>query len=187
MRNYVQSKKCKREIILNYFGFKVPKRNGPLHECCDFHDCIIATFSTIFEESTFQCDLAVTTEDSLNVGPRFKTLDLDTQAKLREELDFFSLIPTWQWKIFSWQHQSKQWRNGRSSRQSCQECAFVNFSNHFPFTAEEMPLQFGRLSGNTFELFSDFMCCSRKYHNHPMEGQSHGKVQTQSFLWKKGC
>ncbi|XP_068756549.1 bifunctional 3'-5' exonuclease/ATP-dependent helicase WRN-like [Montipora capricornis] len=69
MRNYVQSKKCKREIILNYFRFKVPKRNGPLHECCDFHeeqcdcdDCIIATFSTIFEESTFQCDLAVTTE-----------------------------------------------------------------------------------------------------------------------------
>ena len=40
-------------------------------------------------------------EDRLNVGPGFQTLDLDSEAKLREELDFISLIPTWKWKIFS--------------------------------------------------------------------------------------
>ena len=37
MRNYVQEKKCKREMILNYFGFKASSRSGSLHERCDFH------------------------------------------------------------------------------------------------------------------------------------------------------
>lgn len=84
MCNYVQSKKCKREIILNCFGFKVLKRNGFFYECCDFYeeycdcdDCIIVIFLIIFEEFIFQCDLVVIIEDSLNVGFCFKILDFD--------------------------------------------------------------------------------------------------------------
>ena len=40
MRNYVQKRKSKREMILGYFGFQVPTTRGPLHECCDYHEKI---------------------------------------------------------------------------------------------------------------------------------------------------
>lgn len=38
MRELVTSKTCKREIILQYFGHKLPMRsNSELHSCCDYH------------------------------------------------------------------------------------------------------------------------------------------------------
>jgi len=37
MRTYVQSKECKRNIILNYFDHDVPSSQHPDHTCCDFH------------------------------------------------------------------------------------------------------------------------------------------------------
>ena len=39
MRNFVQSKECKRKVILRYFDHKleVPTIQGPVHTCCDFH------------------------------------------------------------------------------------------------------------------------------------------------------
>ena len=37
MQDYVQKQKCKREMILGYFGFQVPTASGPLHQCCDYH------------------------------------------------------------------------------------------------------------------------------------------------------
>ena len=55
MKSYVQEKKCKREIILNYMGFQAPSRSGSLHECCDFHqnmcdsdDCVISSITLQF-------------------------------------------------------------------------------------------------------------------------------------------
>lgn len=36
MRDYVQSKKCKREIIMEYFGFS-PLPLDTAHACCDYH------------------------------------------------------------------------------------------------------------------------------------------------------
>ena len=35
MRNFVKSKDCKRQIILNYFDHKVPDIQ-PQNMCCDF-------------------------------------------------------------------------------------------------------------------------------------------------------
>ena len=37
MRSYVQSKECKRKIILNYFDYDVPNSQHLDHTCCDFH------------------------------------------------------------------------------------------------------------------------------------------------------
>ena len=37
MRCYVQSKECKRKIILNHFDHKVPDNQPQDHTCCDFH------------------------------------------------------------------------------------------------------------------------------------------------------
>ena len=95
MQNYVQDKRCKREIILNYFGFNAPTRSGPLHECCDFHqnvcdcdDCVISSVSTIFEERSIQDDMTRNAEVSEDIVPR---LAPHFELKLREELDFFRL------------------------------------------------------------------------------------------------
>lgn len=96
MRKYVQDKKCKRKMILNYFAFNPPKRSGPPHECCDFHenlcdcdDCVISVVATIFEDGKIQ-DGTTYSEASENV-PIFHTLAPDLEVKLREELDFFRL------------------------------------------------------------------------------------------------
>ena len=37
MRNFVQSKECKRKLILHYFDHPVPNNQNPAHMCCDFH------------------------------------------------------------------------------------------------------------------------------------------------------
>lgn len=54
MREYVQESKCKREMILTYFGYKMPKRDLPDHTCCDFHqrhcecdDCVVNSVKNI--------------------------------------------------------------------------------------------------------------------------------------------
>lgn len=39
MRNFVQSKQCKRKMILSYFDHDVPKNQDPAHIRCDFHSC----------------------------------------------------------------------------------------------------------------------------------------------------
>lgn len=53
MRNFVQEPKCKREILLSYFGYEVPARDLPAHTCCDSHqctcdDCMLADVSCLF-------------------------------------------------------------------------------------------------------------------------------------------
>ena len=98
MRKYVLDKRCKRDMLLNYFGFKAPKRNGPLHECCDFHkdkcdcdECLISCVSTIFEARGIQDNMTTATEESADNVTRFQTLSPEQEAKLREELDLFRL------------------------------------------------------------------------------------------------
>ena len=39
MREYVKAQQCKREIILDYFGYKPLPQAGHDHECCDYHQC----------------------------------------------------------------------------------------------------------------------------------------------------
>ena len=95
MRKYVQDKKCKREMISNYFSFNPLRRSGPPHDCSDFHenlcdcdDCVISG-ATIFQEGNIH-DVTTYSEASEDV-PRFHTLAPDLETKLREELDFFRL------------------------------------------------------------------------------------------------
>ena len=58
MRDYVNKSKCTREMILNYFGFRVPSASETVHMCCDYHqkicdcdDCIISNVFNMFEEN----------------------------------------------------------------------------------------------------------------------------------------
>ena len=37
MREYVKTDKCKREMIMSYFGFSPLPLKGELHECCAYH------------------------------------------------------------------------------------------------------------------------------------------------------
>lgn len=58
MRKFVLDPKCKREMILTYFGHEMPKRDLPDHTCCDFHqrhcqcdDCVCTSIKDI-EDAT---------------------------------------------------------------------------------------------------------------------------------------
>ena len=58
MVELVKAEKCKRGVILNYFGYELPKRTGPDHTCCDFHqqrcccdDCILTAASEMMENA----------------------------------------------------------------------------------------------------------------------------------------
>jgi superfamily II DNA helicase RecQ len=51
MRQFVQEKRCKREMILHYFGHPVPKRNMlEEHTCCDFHQLFCKCDSCLVQE-----------------------------------------------------------------------------------------------------------------------------------------
>ena len=50
MRDYVQSKKSKREIIMGYFGFS-PLPLDTAHACCDYHEklcnCVLSDVASV--------------------------------------------------------------------------------------------------------------------------------------------
>jgi superfamily II DNA helicase RecQ len=59
MIDFIRADKCKREIILNYFGYKSPERTSPEHTCCDYHqnkcccdDCILTSAAQMMELAT---------------------------------------------------------------------------------------------------------------------------------------
>ena len=92
MRDYVQARKCKREIILGYFRFQVPARNDALHNCCDYHrhicsceDCIIASVSNMFRESVQEDQTGAIAN---TMSPQ---LEPHSVERLREELNLFRL------------------------------------------------------------------------------------------------
>ncbi len=94
MRDYVQKQKCKREMILAYFGFQVPRTSGPQHECCDYHakvcncdDCVFVGVSMMFDE-TIQNDQD---QDVGTAETSPKKLEPHAEVRLREELDLFRL------------------------------------------------------------------------------------------------
>ena len=83
MRAYVKKQKCKREMILGYFGF---------HECCDYHehscdcdDCVVASVSTMFEETMQNQDDQ--RGDTAETSPQ--KLEPHAEERLREELNLF--------------------------------------------------------------------------------------------------
>lgn len=95
MRDYVMKLKCKREMILNYFGFLVFLVIEVVYICCDYYqkicdcdDCIIFNVFNMFEENMQdEVDLLV---DILEVEQRY--LEFDVVEKLREEFDLFRLF-----------------------------------------------------------------------------------------------
>ena len=56
MKELVIAEKCKREIILNYFGYDLPQRTEAEHTCCDFHqhkcgcdDCVLSAVAEMMD------------------------------------------------------------------------------------------------------------------------------------------
>ena len=56
MREYVKSEKCKREMIMSYFGFSPLPLKGELHECCDYHakhcnceNCLLSNMASLMD------------------------------------------------------------------------------------------------------------------------------------------
>lgn len=75
-RSYVQSDKCKREIILKYFGYDVPDKRPKDHTCCDFHRKIC------------QCE----TYQLVQVADQVEALALDVQLLSHEPDDIKTVI-----------------------------------------------------------------------------------------------
>ena len=92
MRDYVKSAKCKRQMILSYFGYKPPTRKGPDHLCCNFHqkhcqceDCLLASAAQTLElqETTQQQSTSLQIEE---LRAPYNNLNTEQEAKLREDL-----------------------------------------------------------------------------------------------------
>ena len=56
MREYVKTDKCKREMIMSYFGFSPLPLKGELHECCDYHkkrcnceNCLLSNIASLMD------------------------------------------------------------------------------------------------------------------------------------------
>ena len=61
MREFVTASKCKREIILKYFGYETPRRSLPQHTCCDYHrktcdcdSCLLSDVSNFYLASPLE-------------------------------------------------------------------------------------------------------------------------------------
>ena len=93
MRDYVQSKKCKREIIMGYFGFS-PLPLDTAHACCDYHeklcscdDCVLSDVASLMAPTLTDEAPPLSNED---VYP-YSKLNMEQIAKLNEELVKFRL------------------------------------------------------------------------------------------------
>lgn len=95
MKKYVSSPNCKREMILAHFGFTVPPRSGPDHECCDYHqkqcncdDCVVSSIPVVF----YSMDLNKTDQDHhQHELPISLIVDAKTRASIYEDLVNFRL------------------------------------------------------------------------------------------------
>ena len=98
MRDYVNAQKCRREFILNYFGFQLKPRAGPLHKCCDYHlrccncdDCVIASVPVLFEQCNQEESHPTVHTPQLHAEQLANQLEPYVNAKLQEELNTFRL------------------------------------------------------------------------------------------------
>lgn len=93
MRDYVESGRCKREVILSHFGFPVPPQ-FPQHNCCDFHrqkcncdDCQLMRDLEAIDED--DCQPKDTAES--DTASKSNTLTAEQMDRLLEELQDFRL------------------------------------------------------------------------------------------------
>ena len=92
MKEYVKADKCKREMIMGYFGFLPLPLNDEQHGCCDYHakickceDCSLSSIASLMDtpldENTTQAVEVITPS----------TLTKKEKSKLLEELVTFRL------------------------------------------------------------------------------------------------
>ena len=93
MRDYVQSKKCKREIIMEYFAFS-PLPLDTAHACCDYHeklcscdDCVLSGVASLMAPTLTDQVPPLSNEEVY----RYPKLNMEQVAKLNEELVKFRL------------------------------------------------------------------------------------------------
>ena len=96
MRDYVQSKKCKREIIMGYFGFS-PLPLDTAHACCDYHeklcscdDCVLSDVASVIWLPPWQMKPLHYLMKMFILIP-YSELNMDQIAQLNEELVKFWL------------------------------------------------------------------------------------------------
>ena len=89
----MQSKKCKREIIMRYFGFS-PLPLDTAHACCDYHeklcscdDCVLSDVASVMAPTLTDEAPPLSNED---VYP-YSKLNMEQIAQLNEELVKFRL------------------------------------------------------------------------------------------------
>ena len=90
MMSYVQSKECKREIILNYFDHKAPDNQLQDHTCCDFHrlhcqceNCMLVHAAEQVEALSVQDESEMTLTEQNEGNSQFFT----SEAKLKIKQD----------------------------------------------------------------------------------------------------
>jgi len=96
MRTYVQSKECKRKIILNYFDHDVPNSQHPDHTCCDFHrehyqceDCELVHVADDLEALSVQQEMTVT-EQNESYSPT-TSITFEAKEKVRQDLEQYRM------------------------------------------------------------------------------------------------
>lgn len=96
MREYVcESDKCKRDIMLEYFGFSsFPRNSDNLHDCCDYHekfctceDCLLSSMQLVLNPSSHKEFLQASDEE---MPTRFN-LTAEQKGKPYEKLVKFRL------------------------------------------------------------------------------------------------
>ena len=94
MRNFVQSKQCKRKMILSYFDHDVPSNHDPAHMCCDFHshqcscdDCEFAQALAVIEVETPQEQPSAVYLLQEQSGEELKETTFDAEVKSQIKMD----------------------------------------------------------------------------------------------------
>ncbi len=96
MRNFVQESNCKRQFILNYFGYKVPKRSLPDHTCCDGYkctcdDCLLPNVSMLFDDFEMSGDVLSASEPLPDEAHIHRALNDQEESEIRNKLEQFRL------------------------------------------------------------------------------------------------
>ena len=93
MREYVKDDKCKREMIMGYFGFAPPPPREEVHECCDYHaklckceDCLLSDMASLMDPPFKETPTQACCEG--NPSPN---LTAKKKSELHEELVNFRL------------------------------------------------------------------------------------------------
>ena len=94
MRNFVQSKQCKRKMILSYFDHDVPQNQDPAHMCCDFHSCQCSCDDCELARALADIDVDTPEEQPSAVhllqdqsGEELKETTLDAKVKTQIKMD----------------------------------------------------------------------------------------------------